>query len=80
MKDQIEALHDLQQQDRRLVTIERKLSAIPHHSLALGLKSNRIFATRVRCSGKGKAKRTRLPGDRPVEWLPTPSGSREVSH
>lgn len=29
MKDQIEALHRLQLQDRRLVTIERKLGAIP---------------------------------------------------
>jgi len=29
MKDQIEALHRLQKQDRRLVSIERKLGAIP---------------------------------------------------
>lgn len=31
--------------------------------MTLGLQSNRIFAGRVRCSGKGKVERTRLPGD-----------------
>lgn len=33
----------------------------PCHPLALGLKSNRIFAGRVGCSGKGKV-RTGFPG------------------
>ena len=33
MKDQIEALHRLQTQDRRLVSIERKLAAIPRRKV-----------------------------------------------
>lgn len=45
---------------------------LPCHPLALGLKANRIFAGRVKCSEQGKEKRIGLQGR--VAQLPTPSG------